>query len=203
LDPDIFVITEEYVESRPLTYCMEAFATPGSSIRFVHNLVHGLDVLWQRRIVHRDVKPDNILVTPSGRPKIIDLGIARLLDADSLTHSLNARGPCTPVYAAPEQLKNRKAQIDARTDQFSLGIVLLQLLFTGRHPFDPAVVGSGESIVHNILSGVWAKGALSALRVPQQIEKTVTRLLGDEPFKRYRSTAAILEALRSCEEASS
>jgi serine/threonine-protein kinase len=68
LDPDLFVITEEYVESCALPSCMEAFAKPQRAVRFMHELVYGLDVLWQRRIVHRDVKPDNILVTPSGTP---------------------------------------------------------------------------------------------------------------------------------------
>ena len=201
LEPDLFVITEEYVEGSPLACCMEAFTAPQKALRLLQELVLGLDVLWQRRIVHRDVKPDNILVTPPGTPKIIDLGIARLLDADSLTQTLNARGPCTPVYAAPEQLKNRKAHIDTRTDQFGLGIVFLQLLFAGRHPFDPRVVGSGESIVHNILSGAWARAELAALRVPQAITTMASRLLGGEPYKRYRNTAALLESVRMCREA--
>ena len=201
LDPDLFVITEEYVDASPLTCCMEAFAVPQKALGLLHGLALGLDVLWQRRIVHRDVKPDNILVTPSGTPKIIDLGIARLLDADSLTETLNARGPCTPVYAAPEQLKNRKAHIDTRTDQFGLGIVFLQLLFGGRHPFDPRVVGSGESIVHNILSGAWAKTEIAALRLPEAFSTMASRLLGSEPYKRYRNSAALLDAIRICEEA--
>ena len=59
-------------------------------------------------------------------------------------------GPCTPVYAAPEQLSNNKSIIDARTDFFALGIIALEL-YLGVHPFDPSFVGNQYSIVENIL----------------------------------------------------
>lgn len=79
LDPDLFVITEEYVESMPLSSRLAAFSDPRRAFRLLHELVLGLDVLWQRRTVHRDVKPDNILLTPTGSPKIIDLGMPLFL----------------------------------------------------------------------------------------------------------------------------
>ena len=144
--PNYFVIVEEYVPSTPLSYCLDQFLKPKDSLGFLKHLVTGLSVIWDKRVVHRDVKPDNILVLADATPKIIDLGIARLLDDESLTRTINAREPCTPNYAAPEQLKNRKAQIDQRADQFGLGIVFVQLALGGDHPFDPSVVGGGDSI---------------------------------------------------------
>lgn len=66
-------------------------------------------------------------------PCIIDLGIARFLDLESLTRTISPMGPCTPIYAAPEQLTNNKALIDPRTDFFGLGIIALEL-YLGVYP---------------------------------------------------------------------
>jgi serine/threonine-protein kinase len=196
-----FVIVEEYVPSRPLSECLTEYAEPARALPFLKYVVEGLDLLWQRRIVHRDIKPDNLLVPADGPPKIIDLGIARLMDAESLTLSINARGPCTPVYAAPEQLKNRKARIDPRTDQFGIGIVFLQLLLGGCHPFDPAVAARGDSIVANILTDAWARPALAALGLPEPWRVLVSGLLGSEPFRRFRDADILRQKIAECEKA--
>lgn len=131
--------------------------------------------------------------------KIIDLGIARLLDLESLTYSFVARGPCTPYYAAPEQLKNRKAMIDKRTDQFSIGIVLMQLVLKGNHPFDPNLIGEGESIEHNILNGKWFKEIFNNSDL-QALCPLAIKLLGNEPFERYRQPDSLLNAIDRCLE---
>jgi serine/threonine-protein kinase len=197
-EPNLFVVVEEYIESRPLSACITEFSEPKAALLFLRHMVLGLDLIWEKRIVHRDVKPDNILITADKTPKIIDLGIARLLDEESLTRTLNCRGPCTPNYASPEQLKNRKAQIDQRTDQFSLGILLTQVLQRGLHPFDPAIVGAGDSIVSNILDGFWSRSRFRALGLPASIEALASKLLGGEPFQRYRTTETLLQAITDC-----
>ena len=88
--PSVFVIVEEFIEGRPLSQCLSEFRAAQKALRLISDIARGLDVLWTRRIVHRDVKPDNLMITPEGRPKILDLGIARLLDSESLTRTLNA-----------------------------------------------------------------------------------------------------------------
>lgn len=119
----VFEIIEEFVESTPLSNLLSNY-NARNTVLLIRHLVNGLKVIWDKRTVHRDIKPDNILITSNGTPKIIDLGIARQLDLNSLTHTLQARGPCTPFYAAPEQLSNRKTEIRPRTDQFNLGIII-------------------------------------------------------------------------------
>lgn len=200
LSNDRFLILEEYIDSKPLSSHLQDYADPKHALGLIEHLVKALKIIWEKRIVHRDLKPDNILILPSAPPKIIDLGIARLLDMDSITRTLAMRGPCTPIYAAPEQLTNRKTEITTRTDQFNLGIILLQLLMRGKHPFDPTVVGSGASTVDNIMRGKWAKATLNAAEFAA-LRTLLTRLLGREPYQRYRNDELLMTDLRKASEA--
>jgi serine/threonine-protein kinase len=86
------------------------------------------------RIVHRDVKPANIIVDCSGDAWLLDFGLARHLDLTSLTATSDYYGPCTPGYAPPEQFRNRKSEIDARADLFALGVTLYECS-EGVNPF--------------------------------------------------------------------
>jgi serine/threonine protein kinase len=191
-----FFILEERLDAVPLSVRICDYTDYRVASRIAADVVSGLRLLWERRVVHRDVKPDNILVSREGFVHIIDLGIARLLDEISVTHDLAPMGPCTPIYAAPEQLANRKREIDYRCDQFSLGIVYAQLLLGGRHPFDPTIAGGGESVLENIFSGRWAKD-----RLPGDCAKLVIlvlqQLLGMEPHQRYRNPEQLEVALRA------
>lgn len=193
-----YIIIEEYVDSTPLSRCMGRFNTSASIMDLTKNLITGLNIIWDKNIVHRDLKPDNILITPNGFPKIIDLGIARSLDRTTITHPL-AFGPCTPDYAAPELLIYNKKLIDKRTDQYSLGIILVQLLLEGKHPFDPVLVG-GPSIPDNILSDNWFK-AVFAKKEFSSISPIAKKLLGFQQYQRYRTSGMLLGEINSWMEA--
>lgn len=194
-----FLIIEEYINSKPLSLCFPDFKESKKILILIRELVLGLKILWNKNIVHRDIKPQNILITQNGSPKIIDLGIARLLDMDSLTHPFAVRGPCTPNYAAPEQLRNQKSELNHRTDQFNLGIVMLQLLLDGKHPFDPELVGSGSSIVDNILSNKWFQVILEQANL-STVKPIAKKILANEPFLRYRTPDLFLNELNRCIE---
>lgn len=189
-----YIIIEEFIDSIPLTNCMDRFQSPSTIMSLTKKLVTGLNIIWDKNIVHRDLKPDNILITPNGSPKIIDLGIARSLDRTSITQPL-VSGPCTPAYAAPELLNYNKKLIDKRTDQYSLGIILVQLLLKGNHPFDPAIVG-GESIPHNILSDNWYR-AVFENREFLSISPIAKKLLGFQQFQRYRTYEMLMDDINS------
>jgi serine/threonine-protein kinase len=88
----------------------------------------------EKRIVHRDIKPDNIIRNSNGKWYLIDFGIARVLDMNSLTMTEAKIGPHTPGYGAPELFQYSKKDIDNRADLFSLGVVLFEAV-TGKHPF--------------------------------------------------------------------
>ncbi|QOY88213.1 serine/threonine-protein kinase [Paludibaculum fermentans] len=98
-------------------------------------LVNAVAHIASRDLVHRDIKPDNILFRADGTtPVLVDFGLVRDLVSTSLTQTWLLQGPGTPFFAPPEQLRNEKSMIDWRSDQFSLGTVLALGLF-GFHPY--------------------------------------------------------------------
>jgi serine/threonine-protein kinase len=104
------------------------------ALKLCDQILKTLALAEQQRIVHRDIKPDNIIVDINNNFWLIDFGIARHLDMDSLTETRREFGVFTLGYSAPEQVRNKKDKIDNRADLFSLGVVLYESL-TGQNPF--------------------------------------------------------------------
>ena len=152
-----------------------------------------LEHLHERRLVHRDIKPANILFRDAGNlPVLTDFGVVRMLDQPSLTRDFLGMGPGTPAYAAPEQLNNEKAQIDWRTDQFGLAVVLAEGLL-GRHPF--AVPGQGR---REAITAVATKSTLPARSGEQLVGLGFAGLipaLHPWPVARHRRPADFIAAL--------
>ncbi len=180
-----FEIIEDYIEGCTLRDCLEKFQSPKDIFKLLYELTTGLSIIWDKNIVHRDLKPENIIIRPSGSPCIIDLGIARFLDLESLTKTISPFGPCTPIYASPEQLTNNKNLIDPRTDFFGLGIIALEL-FLGVHPFDPNVVGNQFSIVENILQNIYVSETENVKRI-ESIVEFASKTLRTQPYERFRN----------------
>jgi len=97
-------------------------------------LSSALGELERAQLVHRDIKPDNIVLRADGTAVLVDFGLVRNLALFSLTQTWLTRGPCTPLFATPEQLNNDKHLIDWRTDQFSLAVSIAFCGF-GNHPY--------------------------------------------------------------------
>jgi non-specific serine/threonine protein kinase len=126
----------ELIEGQTLTSKIEAGAIPiQEAVPIAVAVADALDAAHQRQIVHRDVKPANILITARGDAKLLDFGIARLSAAvdGTVTHSGTTAG--TVAYMSPEQARNEP--LDHRTDLFSLGAVLYEMV-TGTRPFGAA-----------------------------------------------------------------
>ncbi len=149
----------------------------------------GLQYAHGQHLVHRDVKPDNLLFSADGVVKLADLGLARATDDDvSLTRTGVALG--TPLYAAPEQCRDAHSA-DARCDLYALGGVLYHLL-AGRPPFEAG----------NVVELLTAKerGVFTPLRrlrpeVPAALERVVGRLLARLPEQRYQDCGELIEDL--------
>jgi serine/threonine-protein kinase len=122
--------------------------SPKDVLRLGLHTLETLVAAEEKAIVHRDVKPDNIIRDPRGDFWLIDFGLARHLSLESLTATANVFGHATWGYAPPEQCRNFKQEIDARADLFALGVTLYECS-TGTNPFR-----SGASSVLEVLHRV-------------------------------------------------
>lgn len=123
----IFVL-EEYIRGSTLRECMnDKVIQLDDAINIGKSLLNSLIKVHNKQLVHRDIKPENIIVNTE-RILLLDFGIARDLASDSLTADLAIFGPMTIGYAAPEQIKNQKRLICNRTDLFSWGLVMYEMI---------------------------------------------------------------------------
>jgi serine/threonine protein kinase len=158
-------------------------------------LIQAVEHIASRGLVHRDIKPANIMFENEDSPAILgDFGIVRDLTKSSLTHTYVPSGPCTPYFAAPEQLNNDKALIDWRTDQFALGTTLTVSHF-GFHPYRTVGDEDGQSVVRvSSRSGPSAEfvDAATAGGLP-----VLAAMLSPWPVQRYRTPSLLLSAWRA------
>ncbi|MCZ6890958.1 MAG: protein kinase, partial [Chloroflexi bacterium] len=147
----------------------------------------GLEVAHDQGIVHRDIKPQNILIGFDGEAKVTDFGISRAEEFATMTRTGAIMG--TPHYMSPEQAKG--LPVDSRTDLYSLGIVLYQML-TGEVPFD---ADTPWEVIRQQIEG--NARPMRRLRgdVPRVVEQVVNRCLEKNPGKRYQSAQEMIQSL--------
>lgn len=129
-------ILEEYIEGESLRSFLirENRVSTESAIAILNTLLAIEIQLEQRAILHRDIKPDNIIIGKLGDVFLIDFGIAKIIGESSLTRTAALNGPCTPAYAPLELASNMKSQQDVRTDLYQIGLTVYESL-AGSNPF--------------------------------------------------------------------
>ncbi|USG65134.1 serine/threonine protein kinase [Brevibacillus ruminantium] len=152
--------------------------------------------LWEIKMVHRDVKPKNIMRRDNGSYVLLDTGLAFDLTDESLTAAFMTVG--TPIYMSPEQLKNVRRGIDFRSDLFLLGIVLYESL-TGNHPFFTRGINSMQ-LVANIVSNQVEPPNKFRTDLPNSLNTVIMRLLAKEPHLRYKSCESLIDKLLQARE---
>ena len=185
-------IVMEYVEGTDLKkYIRERGPLPPrEAVRIMTQIVSAIELAHQNRIIHRDIKPQNILIDREGNVKITDFGIAIALSETSLTQTNTLLG--SVHYLSPEQARGGMATI--RSDIYALGIVLYELL-VGEVPFE------GESAVSIALKHFQEPlPRISQMlpTVPQSLENVVLKATAKEPLDRYGSCGEMLEDLQTC-----
>lgn len=180
-------IVMEFVEGNALSHLMkqQRFSIP----QIKHVMYHagmGLDYAHSSGVFHRDVKPDNIMVTSAGLVKVMDFGIARIVES-TLTRTGSVIG--TPAYMSPEQVNGQK--IDARSDIFSLGVILYELV-TGRKPF------SGETVpamMFAIIRSEPAQPSTLDVKIHAAWDEILRKALAKDPEGRYATAREFAEAV--------
>ena len=187
-------IVFEYVDGETLKQRIErAGPLPvDEATAYAIEIGRGLSAAHSRRLVHRDLKPQNVLIDSEGRAKVTDFGIARSLEADGLTQTGRVLG--TTDYVSPEQAMGRG--VDARTDIYSLGVLLYEML-TGEVPFTAeTVVGVAMKHVNEPMPDVQKKRP----EVSSALAAVVERATAKEPTKRYPDMASCLADLEAALE---
>ena len=186
-------IVMEYVDGKPLSKLLDdngGRLPLEPALRLAQEIAEALHLAHSQGIVHRDVKPENILVTPEGHPKIADFGIARL-DHGHLTVPGRMLG--SPAYMSPEQLEG--AHTDARSDLFSLGVVLYTML-TGHRPFQG---NSTATVCFKVANRNPLPVSSWNLDFPPELDELVGRAMAKDPAERFqngREMAGELQAFR-------
>ena len=160
------------------------------AVRMLLPLAHALDYAHQRGIVHRDVKPSNILITASGEPMLTDFGIAKLLEVDE-GNTLTGTGVDigTPEYIAPEQGMGKT--VDGRADIYSLGIVFYELV-TGRRPY---VADTPMAVICKHMTDPLPRPGQFVRDLPDRVEKVLFKALAKKPENCYASMSDFSAAL--------
>ena len=188
--PETGFIVMEFIEGRTLQSLLKAERLPlARALEIAAQVASGLQYAHEHKIIHRDVKPANIMITPSFEARITDFGIAKSDGSTQLTMSGSLVG--TPDYMSPEQAKGE--DVDSRSDIFSLGCVLFECA-AGEKPFrGGSLTGVLLSIVNNDPFG---SKAWKSQGLPSALEAILKRALAKEPDKRYSTAAELATALR-------
>ena len=189
-DGDTYYIVMEYVDGQSLRYYITTSGRIEAlrALNYARQIAEGLEIAHKHEVVHRDIKPQNILINNVGVVKITDFGMARSEDTATITETDDLMG--TPYYISPEQVESGHSA-DIRSDLYSLAIVLFEML-TGRPPFD------GESLIDIIIKHKKDRvPSISRIRpnLPPDMDAFFQKALAKVPADRYQTPREFITAL--------
>jgi len=195
IDPDgtthpVPYIVMELVRGRLLKTIIAAGPVPiPDAVRYTDGILEALEYSHRAGVVHRDIKPGNVMVTDQGQIKVMDFGIARAVSDSSSTVAETTAIIGTASYFSPEQAKGEP--VDARADLYSTGVVLYELL-TGRPPFrgDTPV-----AVAYQHVSETPLPPSEIVDTIPRSLDAVVLRALAKDPFQRYQDAASFREGV--------
>lgn len=186
---DIHYIVMEYVNGKTLKQIIreEGKLSYEKVLDYGIQIAKALDCAHRNNIIHRDVKPQNILVTNDGVVKVTDFGIAKSPNSETITNTSRVMG--SAHYFSPEQAKGN--YVDYRSDIYSFGVVLYEMI-TGRLPFDAE---SPVSVALKHIQEPVVPPIIIDEKIPENLNKLILKAMEKEPIKRYQSVKEILNDL--------
>ena len=190
-DGDQYYIASEFIDGQPLSEIIEKYHDDYASIAvLIHRLAEGLAYSHSNGIIHRDVKPHNVMIDNRGIPHLMDFGLARVGDdAQKLTHDGTVMG--TPAYMSPEQATGSSEDISPASDQYSLAIVLFELL-TGVTPFG----GSPSVVIYNVINQTPPTPRSINPAIPLDLETICKKAMAKSPAERYANCHELADDLQ-------
>lgn len=190
MDNDRLVMIMEFVEGETLAQRCQTGPVPiADSLHYVDSVLAALSYAHAHNVIHRDIKPGNIMITPDGTVKLMDFGIAHSENSADLTKTGTALGSVR--YMSPEQIQG--GAIDARSDIYSLGVTLYELA-TGQPPFK---ADSDVSLLAAHLNQIPRRPIELRPDLPQGLNDIIVMALAKDPAKRFQTADAFRNALHS------
>jgi serine/threonine protein kinase len=193
-DNDINFIVMEYINGKTLKQIIKSSGRLSSkeTINIASQIARALDCAHKNNIIHRDIKPDNILITEDNIVKVADFGIAKITDSRTITNSSKVMG--TAHYFSPEQAQGNF--VDVRTDVYSLGIVMYEMV-TGRVPYNAE---SSISVAMMHIQETATPPSDVTPDIPQNVNGVILKAMEKEPINRYQTAKEMEEILNQIEK---
>ena len=189
---DLAYIVMEYIQGKELKDYFDAKHAfdLGTIFKLMIQLLDALDFAHEAGVIHRDVKPANIMIDAAGQAKLADFGVARVTESEGGEAEATRAGAMvgTPSYMSPEQIQGQK--IDGRSDVFSAGVLFYQFL-TGRKPFE----GTGFALARMIVQDDPPPPS-TLVQIPAVIDSVVAKALAKEADQRYPNARSFAGALK-------
>jgi WD40 repeat protein/tRNA A-37 threonylcarbamoyl transferase component Bud32 len=184
-------LVSEFVQGMTLADLLSArHPSFREAAELVAAVAEALHYAHERGVVHRDVKPANVMIGGDGRPSVMDFGLARR-DAGEITMTVEGQVLGTPAYMSPEQAAGEAHKVDGRSDVYSLGVILYQML-TGELPFR----GTKQMLLHQVLHDEPKPPRGLNDRIPRDLETVCLKAMAREKGRRYATADALADDLR-------
>ncbi len=186
-----FYLVEEFVQGTTLSVRLAAGPVPfPETAELIAAVCDALDCAHRHGVIHRDIKPANILLDAEGRPHLMDFGLAKR-EAEDTVMTQDGQVLGTPAYMSPEQARGESHRVDVRTDIYSTGVVLYELL-TGERPFR----GNRRMLIMQVLEDEPRPPRQLNDKIPRDLETICLKAMAKSPARRYPSASELAEDLR-------